>query len=353
MEDPVQEKLNQLKRIASERKAAHQSKTKELNQDEQDKFVKFVRSKLNSFITNGRVSPEPVENDQRKLQQEKQNKFKLQYQKSVELSQKEKDESLLQERSAKLQKELEEAGVVCEDNNNDQDKPEPNKTRRTSTENSLLNKDGFVSSSIELNEESQSSMKDTSSSEKKPIKGILIQSQPLDNSTAASNRYVNRIKSLYDKERSCSQELTLNSKNPNRFLQQRSRTQDLSEAPVTSQSIEIPSEQVRKSKAEFLESMSNQETDGPSASQMASESKPKPPRTFVQSRLEAFNPSNNSLDNQEKNDVVRLMEQNLLVHNGYNQIVDTLREKFDDKSQSQARIKSSRSPSLIPTEHVK
>lgn len=327
MEDSVQEKLNQLKRIASERKAAHLNKTNEANQQEQEKFVKFVRNKLNNFIGNGRTSPEPE-------RAEKQNKFKLQYQASVEQLKKEKDESLLLEKSAKLQKELEEAGVLCEDDTSDS-----KVQRRISIDNG--NKNGS-SSSIELNDESHTSLKETFSSEiKKPLKSILVQNQPAD---IASNKYVNRIKNLYDKERSSSTEVINNnpfSKNPNRFMQQRSKTQDLTEQPISSQSIEIPSDQFQRSKTEYLESSAGAPSS--TAGQMSNESKPKPPRTYVQSLLDTFNLNNS---NRDKDDLAKLIEQN----GNYNQLVDSLREKFDDKSQ---RTKSSRSPSLIPNENVK
>lgn len=310
--DPVKEKLNQLKKLASERKAAHISQN---DPHEQEKFVKFVRKKLNNFIGSGGAKSPDV-SDQRKLQFEKQKNFKLQYQKSVETIRKEKDDELMAEKSLKLQKEID--SII----NPDDESPQVTLA--------VQNEDLQVTDDIKLS---------------KKIRGVSIESESLkkvnhepelslelQNPSQTSSKYVNRIKNMYTKERAISTDSFYGSSSLSNFRNYNQvYTKSTTPTPVHFDT-----------KKQFSPiNFSDQSTESDIQTVNSDLKSPKPTKSYVQTLLDTFGVMNET--NEAKSEMDRLMQLSLLNNispQTTNNLFDKLREKFVT-NQSDSRVSKS------------
>ncbi len=371
--DPVKEKLNQLKKLASERKAAHLNNKVVNDPHEQEKFVKFVRNKLNNFI--GGISKQPSQDhddpEQRKIRAENQKRNELQYQKSVETIEKEKAESLSLEKYEKLQKEIEVITLPIENRSSQieysanseadsllafDDTKKQQKIRSVSIDNGYLNNEtNLPSKNISI-----------ISSPKQPLKGFTITSNNNNNDTSttvnnnsnSNNKYISRIKNIYDSKN----ELKSVSRDHTPFTKYKRN-----QAPLASQD-----DATKNSPDELVEQLygpsrpkSEQESESWISLQSASENSnwessnleaasPRPSRNYVQSMLDAFRETQNN--NGNTNDLEGLLQQRLLANgdiiseSSSNNGFDKLRERFSSREESSSRYEQKmQSPLLIST----
>ncbi len=361
--DPVKEKLNQLKKLANERKAAHLNNKACNDQQEQEKFVKFVRNKLNNFI-GGVAKQSNNEHDNpelRKIRAENQKRNEIQYQKSVETIEKEKAESLSQEKYEKLQKEIEVITAPIES------KPNQGENLASSEADSLLvfddtnNQQKIRSISIDngcLNKETISPPKNVTiiSTPKEPLKSFTINNNNDNTVINTNNKYINRIRNLYDNKKE-SRSLSRDHNSHNKYRHSQAPIATYDDAPKTSpdeltENLQTSSQQQSEQESQNLFSLQSASENSNWESNVEAVS-PRPSKNYVQSMLDAFGGIQNN--NEQANDLERMMQQRMLIENipsepSSNNRFDRLRERFSSREESSNRFEEKmKSPSLTQT----
>ena len=329
--DPVKEKLNLLRKLANEKKAAHQIKN---DPQEQEQFAKFVRNKLNTFIGVRQPTIDTNETADRATatQFEKQKNFKLQYQRSLESYQKEKEEQINYEKSLKLKREIEtiiaddcpikevikeEADtslivfddLECEVSLVEGMRPHKKlevKTRSISIDNGTLSDKKF---SIVASQEAVSAR---------------VYQNPV---MTSSSKYINKMRNLYDKEKASSTE-SIHSGKQNSPFNSRSRViSPLVGEQETNQSINY-----NKKRQAPLAMPEQQEppnlADNSSDPDPVKSKEPKPQKMMIQHLLDAFSPPNKKPDDTNK--LITLLNAPNVNNSAQssNNLFDKLRGKF-------------------------
>ena len=307
--DPVKEKLNLLRKLANEKKAAHQIKN---DPQEQEQFAKFVRNKLNTFI-GVRQQPPPPPNDLTNetadrataTQFEKQKNFKLQYQRSLESFQKEKEEQINYEKTLKLKREIETIITdECPIKEVIKEEPDTSLIVFDDLETDLSHVEGMrPHKKLEVKTRSISIDNGTLSDKKFSIVTQEAVSSPRVHQNSAmtsSSKYINKMRNLYDKEKASSTE-SIHSGKQNSPFNSRSRViSPLVGEQETQQTISYNN----KKRQAPLAMPETQEpanlADNSSDPDPIKTKESKPQKMMIQHLLDAFSPPNKKPDDTNK-----------------------------------------------------